>query len=153
MGLTKTGFHEIHGIQQLCEICLSKYRIPVHCLKVKIHEMHIRTSNDNKWNQPTSYNFVTCALLSSNEVDLLCYCTQVNLWYLLSTKYGFYTLLSTCNEVFFPANIYSLLLYLARKHVLTKVKNVSVINSFLGVKFGAGESLSPHRCNVSPLRG
>ena len=33
-----------------------------------------------------------------------------------------YTVLSTCNEVTFPANIYFLLRYVVRNHVVTKVE-------------------------------
>jgi len=43
---------------------------------------------------------------------------------LLSTLYkaAFYTLLSTCNEVTFPANIYFPLRYFACKHVVTTLE-------------------------------
>jgi len=37
-------------------------------------------------------------------------------------KVNFYTLLSTCNAVLCPANIYFLLRHYARKHVVTEVE-------------------------------
>ena len=62
------------------------------------------------------------AVLSSNEVDLLRYSTEVD--FLVSTFYkvNLYTVLSTCNEVNFPANIYFLLRYFAHNHVVTEVE-------------------------------
>ena len=37
-------------------------------------------------------------------------------------KVNLYTVLSTCNEITFPANIYFLLRYFARNHVVTEVE-------------------------------
>ena len=62
------------------------------------------------------------AVLSSNEVDLLRYSTEVD--FLVSTFYkvNLYTVLSTGNEVPFPANIYFLLRYFDRNRVVTEIE-------------------------------
>jgi len=65
------------------------------------------------------------AVLSSNEIHLY-FVTLQNLSrsFSIYTYYrvDFYTLLSTCNEVTLSANIYFLLRYFSRKHVVTKVE-------------------------------
>ena len=54
-------------------------------------------------------------------------------------KVNLYTVLSTCNEVTFPANIYFLLCYFVRNHGVTESRNVRIILyvSVLGAGYAA----------------